>query len=618
MLNVLIVMPKTVTRLDEWYVFPTGVAYVSSALKQSGLCKVFTYNLNKAEKIEETIYKEIDSNNIDVIAIGGLSVQYHSIRDVIVAAKTHSPNIITIVGGGYITSSPVVGMTAIPEIDIGMVGEGEITICETIKALQEGISLEDVKGLIFRDQNGQLRETEKREPIKDLDTIALPDYDGFDFGSTLEYSPVNYGIYNKRAAVLITSRGCPFNCSFCFHPQGDNYRIRSLDNVFEEIELLISKYQIRSILILDELFGGNTARLREFCERIRKYELQWWVETRVQFATKENLALMKNSGCVQVLLGIENVNSCILESMRKHITLEEIESALKNAYEIGISAPGVLIFGDPVETKETAENTIKWWMTHPEYNIVLTTVQVYPGSEIWDYAIKEGLLPTLEKQVEHVVSGCPKLNLTKLSDEEFSNLCTRIGVLNQSRNLFIQDAAISNERWNKEKLVADVSGRCFRCNVANFWPNVSILAEGGGAESFICCECGQSHTNNFMVTFYENAVKNLKTIRQKYKKIALWGQGRRLVKLFEEYKEIREIQFLYIDSSPAKWGHKFYGLTINCPNIIEEYIPDALIIAVGDANVSLTYDQAKEIVSSFDKEIDIYLLGELMKADFMS
>lgn len=86
--------------------------------------------------------------------------------------------------------------------------------------------------------------------------------------------------------------------------------------------------------------------------------------------------------------------------MNKHITLPEIETALKNAYEVGLSAPGVLIFGDPAETEETADNTINWWLAHPEYNIVLTTVQVYPGSIIWDYAIEKRILPTLESQVE--------------------------------------------------------------------------------------------------------------------------------------------------------------------------------------------------------------------------
>lgn len=391
-MNVLLVIPKTITRDDEWYVFPLGIAYVSSALRNSGICNVYTYNLNLAHDVNEKVCELIDVNQIDIIATGGLSVQYHSIKTIIETAKKHKPEIITMVGGGYITSSPELAMEAMPEIDIGMIGEGEITICELVDALTKRTELVNIMGIIFRSAEGLVK-TNRRKPISNLDSIAFPDYEGFDFGSTLNYSPVNYGIYNKRAAVLITSRGCPYNCTFCFHPQGDGYRVRSLDNVFCEIDWLVEKYDIKSILILDELFGGNNERLKEFCSRIKKYNLQWWVETRVQFATIENLTLMKNSGCVQILLGIENVNDSILESMQKHITVRQIEAALSNAYQVGISAPGVLIFGDPLETRETADNSINWWKQHPEYNIMLTTMQVYPGSAIWDYAIKKVYWP---------------------------------------------------------------------------------------------------------------------------------------------------------------------------------------------------------------------------------
>ena len=617
-MNVLIVIPKTVTRDDEWYVFPLGVAYVSSALKNSAVCDVFTYNLNQAKNVETTICELIDLYNIDVIATGGLSVQYHSIRSIITTAKKHKHNIITTVGGGYITSSPELALEAMPEIDIGMIGEGEITICELIKTLVENKPLENVRGIIFRslDEKQHLIKTARREPIADLDSIAFPDYEGFDFGSTLKYSPVNYGIYNKRAAVLITSRGCPYNCTFCFHPQGDGYRVRSLDNVFSEIDWLVKKYDIKSVLILDELFGGNNQRLKDFCRRIKEYKLQWWVETRVQFATIENLTLMKESGCVQILLGIENVNESILKSMKKHITLEQIEAALSNAYQVGISAPGVLIFGDPLETMETANISIKWWKEHPEYNIMLTTMQVYPGSAIWDFAIKKGILATHKEQINHILSGCPKLNLTSMPNEVFLDLCKQIGLLNQSREMYIADASVSNEKWNADRLYADVTGKCGRCGTVNHWPEVNLLAEGGGAETFICCKCGQSHTNSFQSYYYTNAVDNIIEMSTHFDKIVLWGQGRKLVRIFNEYQSVKRVQFFYVDSSPAKTGNDFFEMLIHSPSEIVDFFPQIIILAVGDANMSLTKDKANEIIKKAGKKVKIITLGELMNPMF--
>lgn len=617
-MNILLLMPKIISQPEEWYVFPMGIAYVSSSLKQHNKWGVFTKNLNTVSDIAFTINEEIKKHNIDVVATGGLSIQYHAIRDIVTNVKKCNPSVITIVGGGYITSAPEVAMRAIPDIDIGVIGEGEYTIRELTDAIEKGTSLNQVAGIIFRDADNNLCETCGRKPIENLDVLPYPDYDGFNFESTLNYSPVNFGIYGHRSAVLLTSRGCPYNCTFCFHPQGDMYRSRDLDCVFAELEWLIDRYKIESVLVLDELFGGNQKRLIEFCDRIEKLNLQWWVETRVQFATMNNLQRMKDSGCAQVLLGIENVNDSILESMNKHITVKEIESALKNAYEIGLSAPGVLIFGDPAENETTAENTIAWWLAHPEYNIVLTTVQVYPGSTIWDYAIQTGKLPTIESQIEYIRSGCPKLNISGLDDNSFANLCKRIGKLSQQRTVRVVDSSIANEVWKNGKVKADVSGRCARCNANNFWPMVNLLAEGGGEENFICSECGQAHVHSFYSRYFEIGATNLYKLAQKVQHVAIWGQGRRLSMMFDSHFKLSTCDFFYVDNSPAKWGHKFYELTINNPQTLLDANVDVLVVAVGDAHMEVIQDKIK--VMSRKKGMPIakktILLGELFNPKY--
>lgn len=104
-MNVLFLMPKTVTQTDEWYVFPTGIAYVSSALKAHNSCNVYTKNLNTVEDIKTAICEYIDMYEIDAVATGGLTYQYHSIRDIVTISKQHKPSIITMVGGGCFLSS---------------------------------------------------------------------------------------------------------------------------------------------------------------------------------------------------------------------------------------------------------------------------------------------------------------------------------------------------------------------------------------------------------------------------------------------------------------------------------------------------------------------------------
>lgn len=616
-MNVLIVMPKIVERTDEWYMFPLGTAYVSAALKRANICNVFTCNLNCYDDINEKLRELILGNNIDIIATGGLTVQYNVIQQVISTAKKIKKDIITLLGGGIVTSSPELIMDIMPEIDYGMIGEGEFTICELVKALIQKTDISQVKGIVYRKDQSVIR-TQNRRVIEDLNQIPFPDYDGFEFESTLRFSPVNVGIYTDRVAYILTSRGCPFNCTFCFHPQGDGYRMRDLDNVFMELDWLIEKYQIKSVMILDELFGGNNVRLKEFCERIAKYNIKWWVETRVQFATEENLELMKSSGCVQVLLGIENVNQSILDSMKKKITVEEVESALSNAFKVGISATGVIIFGDLAETEETVMKSMNWWKHNPQYNIMLTTLQVYPGSGVWDYAVNSGILGSREAQMDHIINGCPKINLTGLSNTYYSEMCKKIGQLNCSKSIDIVDAVIFEENWNKDRLYANVSGKCNHCSAFNVWENVNILGEGGSVEPFICKNCGQAHSNPFQMIYLKYGVENIKSMLMNKVNIALWGQSRKLVAMCDRYWPIVDDKLFYVDNSPAKWGGNFFGVEIHSPKELLENNIDVIIVAVGDNKIGSVRNTITEMYRNRkDKGCPkILSIGELMNPHF--
>lgn len=93
-------------------------------------------------------------------------------------------------------------------------------------------------------------------------------------------------------------------------------------------------------------------------------------------------------------------------------------------------------------------------------------------------------------------------------------------------------ASVSNERWKEDKLSADVTGKCARCSTVNYWPDVNLLAEGGGSETFICCNCEESHTNSFQTYYFMNAIKNMTNLFVIYEKVTLWSQGG---KIFSEY-----------------------------------------------------------------------------------
>lgn len=136
------------------------------------------------------------------------------------------------------------------------------------------------------------------------------------------------GINEKNTILMSTSRACPYQCTFCFHSSGSKYRQRSLDNFFEELDILVEKYAIKYIFIVDELFAVKMDRLKEFCQRIKPYNIKWWAEFRVNTVTKEMVDLLKDANCAVMAFGIERADNRILKSMRKNITIEQTANAL--------------------------------------------------------------------------------------------------------------------------------------------------------------------------------------------------------------------------------------------------------------------------------------------------
>ncbi|MDO8488635.1 MAG: radical SAM protein, partial [Candidatus Omnitrophota bacterium] len=391
-LNYLLIMPRLVQNIGDGYSFPLGITYISSSMKKSGY-NVLTVNLNHREgDVFEIIKKIIEENKIDIVATGGLSFQYSTVKMVIEAAKRAKSAIITIVGGGIISGDPEPAMQALEYADYGVIGEGEVTINDLCQALELGEGMSKVDGIIYKKDNS-FEMTKPRREMENIDSIAWPDYQGFEVEKYLRSTPPSISGLNKPNTIfMLASRSCPYNCTFCFHTTGRKYRQRSLDSFFEELDYMVSKYNIAFICLADELFARNIERVKEFCVRIKKYGVRWWAQFRVDDITPELLAILKDGKCEVMSFGLESADNRILKSMRKGTTVEQIERTLKLVYDSGISFEGAFIFGDIEETNETASNTLKWWREHSAYRITLNLITVYPGSYLYKHACEKRII----------------------------------------------------------------------------------------------------------------------------------------------------------------------------------------------------------------------------------
>ena len=436
-LRYMLVIPHKATNK---YAFPAGLGIVAASLKASGRI-VYTLNLDIYNNPIQKLQNEILSNRIDVLMLGGFSVEYNIIYSILKAAKQVNPKIITTVGGGIITADPITSMIALEFADYGMIGEGELTVNALAYALENDESLADMPGLVFFKDGLWYANTSFPE-IRNLDLIPYPDYKGFEYDrifndDSLSNKWTRRSGSNKIVYLNIT-RSCPYLCTFCFHTCGNHYRRMSMDGIFRFIDWILQNYPTIEALSFDgELTFSDEKYATEFCRRIAPYNLRWRANTRADIITPSMLANMKNSGCNSIMFGIESADNSILKSMNKKITIEDVERAFDYANQVGIYARGTLIFGDPEETEESLKKTIDWYLSHRQWsdidnfwNITLGLIKAYPGTKLYKQACERGLI---KDKVKFLKDGCPPINLSKLPQEVYDNLPVLIQELYKMR-----------------------------------------------------------------------------------------------------------------------------------------------------------------------------------------
>lgn len=442
-MKILLVVPRynLTNKVDYSYSFPLGFGYISSALKQAGY-EVDCLNLNHHNGlIKDIIHDTLDKKNYDFVCTGHTGIGYQVIKTIIDPVRSHESKPKVILGGPIITSEPYLMFDSLKP-DFAVVGEGEITIVELLRCLESKSrksssrknlkNLKKIDGIIYKDKNKTVM-TKRRELIQDLDSLPLPDFEGLGFDKQLENMCTNDSFFHNafdypRTYPILCSRGCPFQCTFCYHCLGDQYRMRSLDNIMKEIEWAYKRYKINSLAFYDDLFAINRERLYEFCKKFKELtkkisaDIKWACQLKVNTVDKEMLKILKDSGCVLVSYGLESMSPEVLKSMKKPITPEQIDKSIQMTKEAGLAFWGNFIFGDVAETKETAYKTLNYWKKNCDVQVGLDFIQPYPGSAIYHHCIKKGVIKDKLDFIKNIGTRY-FVNMTdKMSDEEIKQL----------------------------------------------------------------------------------------------------------------------------------------------------------------------------------------------------
>jgi anaerobic magnesium-protoporphyrin IX monomethyl ester cyclase len=303
------------------------------------------------------------------------------------AVKEKSPGTLVLAGGPHITALPEETFRRFPDFDFGILGEGEAALPDLLEALEGKKNPDQVESAVLR-RGKEIRVNPRRRFIENLDSLPFPAFDLLpEFPRAYRAPFLNY--QKGPAASLISSRGCPQSCTFCDRSVfGNRYRYFSEDYLWELISFLRRQYGIRHLVFTDDQFAAFRPRLVRLCEKLARggMDIQWNCDARVDSVDPDLLEMMKKAGCWMISYGIESGSQKILDQVRKGITLDQVEQAVRRTQEAGIRAKGLFMIGYPEETEETLGETLAFIGRSRLDEINLSFLTPYPGTEIYRQA----------------------------------------------------------------------------------------------------------------------------------------------------------------------------------------------------------------------------------------
>jgi anaerobic magnesium-protoporphyrin IX monomethyl ester cyclase len=444
--------------------FPLGLGYIAAALRNAGH-EVSVYSQDRHHYPDSHLTTYLNENHYDVVGVSVVAgyYQYRKLLKISAAVNASTDRPFYIIGGHGPAPEPEFFLKK-TGADAVVIGEGEITAVNLLDALEHKKDLSTVKGIAFL-KNGRGVITESQPLIEDIDSIAFPAWDLFpmDYYALLRMPHIRTA---DRCAAMITGRGCPFKCNFCYR-MDKGIRVRSPESVIQEVKALKSKYGITYLAIADELTMASRERTKKLCEGFIQADLnvRWTCNGRLNYAEPETLSLMKKAGCVFINYGIECMDDDILKVMNKHLTVAEVIKGIEATLTAGISPGYNIIFGNIGENAQTLQKGVDFLLKYDDHSQLRTIrpVTPYPGSPLYDHAIKTGLLKDCEDFYEHkhLNSDLLSVNFTSVSDDEFHRL-----LFNANKTLLENyfkdqlDRAIESAR--KLYLEKDVNFRGFR------------------------------------------------------------------------------------------------------------------------------------------------------------
>lgn len=371
---------------------PLGLLSISSAIRKAygGQYEIRVLDTGLGNFSLERLGTCLKQFKPELIGLSALSCEADLMENIASFSKSISQGCKIIAGGPHPTVAAN-SVLADKNIDIAVIGEGENSIVELLRALEKSSPLLYVKGIAFR-ENDKIFNTGPREYVENLDDLPFPAWDLIDLKEYSKFS--NWNGIPKRPLYLpiLTSRGCPHKCIYCHNIFGKTVRMRSPENVFEEIKYLVKQYNIKEFHIIDDIFNYDIKRAKHLCSLIisshLKISLAFPNGLRADNIDEELISLLRKSGTYKINFGFESAVPRIQLMLKKNLNINLASAVVKKVSKTGIIAGGYFMLGLPTEKREDILKTIVFAAQSDLDTAYFFKPTPYPGSEFYNNVLR--------------------------------------------------------------------------------------------------------------------------------------------------------------------------------------------------------------------------------------
>ncbi|MBU3917189.1 B12-binding domain-containing radical SAM protein, partial [bacterium] len=343
--------------------------------------------------------KYLRQNKFQIIGFTGITLQRFDVLDLIKITAIIQPEAMIFVGGPHFTATAKETIESIPEIDVIVHGEGEISLLKLMKRYENNKGLDGIEGISYR-ENGKIFHNPNQTFVAEIEQFSINDsiYENIimpDGEHEHLAKFANYESDNKKGIIVTAGRGCPGKCIFCLNFRKFKPRYKRLDAIINEIIEKKKKYKCNNFMFWDPCFIKRRIFFEEFCKKLikEKIVINWWAETRPDFDVSL-LKLAKESGCISLDIGMESASQKVLDVLKKNIKIEQVQDVVDKCYELGIKVHVTAMVSMPDETTEDILKTLKF-LSDNSYklsNISISPTQILPGTELEEIAKKRGVI----------------------------------------------------------------------------------------------------------------------------------------------------------------------------------------------------------------------------------